>query len=65
MRTYNRKCIKDFSFEIEGEKYEIKKDKKYITSDVSDNNTLIVFDHRGWFTDISKDIFDEGVLFSK
>jgi len=65
MITYNRKCIKEFFFEIEGEKYEIKKDKEYITSDVKDNNTLTVFDHQGWFINIPKDIFDEGVLFSK
>ena len=65
MITYKRKCIKSFSFKVKEGECKIKKGKEYITSDIKDNDTLILFDSLGWFTNIPKDIFDEGVLFTK
>jgi hypothetical protein len=44
MRTYQRICIQDYDVLAEnGDHFEVKRGKEYLTSDVRDDGSVIVF----------------------
>ena len=48
MKTFNRICVKDAALEAQnGDRQEIKRGKEYLTTDILEDGTVIVFD-RFW-----------------
>jgi len=67
MKTYERTCTTEYTIEFKSGGYGIqktfKKGQKYLTSEVDENNDVMVFTNY-WIT-IPAMYFDEGVQFTK